>query len=74
MIHDSFGTYASDIDGLNLATRLEFVEMYKGDTLRGLYDEFIGQLPDEVGKQLPEPPEMGDLDIQGVMLSDYFFA
>lgn len=67
MIHDDFGTHAADTGDLWKVIREQFVELYTtSDPLRswnsqqGVYDG--------------EYPEMGDLDIQAVLSSDYFFG
>jgi DNA-directed RNA polymerase len=69
-IHDSFGTHACNVEELQKIIREEFVNLYKGNVLKDLFDQFQSQIP----AKLPEPPEMGTLDIHQVMDSQYFFA
>ena len=77
MIHDSFGTHATNIDGLAHATREMFVALYSEDRLSEFQADIASGLsldgkvtPDE----LPDVPEYGDFDINEVLNSDYFFA
>jgi DNA-directed RNA polymerase len=52
------------------AIRESFVEMYSTtDVLTNFYDEVIDVIP-----ELETPPERGDLDIMGVLDSQYFFS
>ena len=74
MIHDSFGCHAADVELLNAVTREGFIEMYRGDVLADFYWSLEEQLPPDVFAALPPPPEMGDLDIEAVRDSEYFFA
>jgi len=87
-IHDSFGTHAADMWKLYGYLREAFVEVHEGSVLanyrngcmrvmvgemvaRGIDPFEASQIADE---KLPPVPELGDLDIRGVMESDYFFA
>jgi DNA-directed RNA polymerase len=73
MIHDSYGTHAGNTSILEQSLRETFVRMYlEHDILRDLRDELTKQLPE--GVELPPLPECGDLDLTGVLDSDYFFA
>lgn len=70
VVHDSFGVHAHFVPQLANAIRESFVKMYsEGDVLEDFYDNVIDVLPD-----VKEPPEKGDLDIQGVLKSEYFFS
>jgi len=70
MVHDSFGCPAPDMSILRDLIREEFYEMHKENQLQ----KFCEDVEEESGLQLPEPPQRGDLDIRGVLESDYLFA
>lgn len=75
MIHDSFGTHAADTNMLAACLREAFVQMYsETDVLDDLREQFKRQAP--VGKEgdIPALPPKGDLDIEAVRNSDFFFA
>lgn len=74
MVHDSYGTHAGDADMLNHVLRKAFVDQYSGDVLRDFRDQLSAQVPEELAAKIPELPPMGQLDLQGVMHSEYFFA
>ena len=73
-IHDSFGTHACDVEELHEVIRSEFVIMYSGDTFNNLLKQFAAQLPEDLRKEMPAPPQLGNLDPYVVMDSEYFFA
>ncbi len=77
MVHDSFATVAGDMDILARCTRQAFANIYTStDVLTDFYNQLIDQAldlgvdPDEI----PDPPEPGDLDVNQVLASEYFFA
>ena len=70
-IHDSFGTYASDIGYLQTITRDQFVKMHTKNQLH----ELKGQLEERYDVTLPDPPtDPGTLDLCSVLQSPYFFS
>ena len=73
MIHDSYGTNVTHASLLRDVLREEFVKMYSGhDWLHALLLSFR-----ERGLKAPSitaAPERGDLDLSGVLASEYFFA
>jgi DNA-directed RNA polymerase, mitochondrial len=70
VVHDSYGVHAHFVPQMANAIRKSFVEMYsETDVLTNFYDEVIDVIP-----ELEEPPERGDLDIMGVLDSEYFFS
>ena len=72
MIHDSFGTHAANIPTMARVLREEFVRMYSDrDVLANLEEEVRAACP---GIELEDRPQMGSLDIAGVLSSKYFFA
>tara|TARA_R100000152_G_C6771679_1_gene198273 strand:- start:867 stop:2180 length:1314 start_codon:yes stop_codon:yes gene_type:complete len=70
MIHDSFGCHANDIPLLMSTIRQEFKEMHKYNLLL----DFKRDIEKSLGIILPDPPQPGDLNIEGVLESEYFFA
>lgn len=75
VIHDSFGTHAADTDKLVRLLRDTFVSQYEDrDVLQEFYDEARAQLPEEWARELPPPPEKGDMDLGRVRFSTYLFA
>jgi DNA-directed RNA polymerase len=65
MIHDDYGTHAADADKLYTLIRDKFVWLYENfDPLADLQEQY----------NLPTPPEKGDLDIQAVRNSEFFFS
>jgi len=77
-IHDSFGTHAADMTQLSSLLREAFVEQYEGDVLEKFREEIIGQLnmsgSSHLVEKIPPVPTKGNLDLAGVMDSEYFFA
>jgi DNA-directed RNA polymerase len=74
MVHDSFGTHAANTAALGVCLRHAFVEQYRGDVLGDFRARIADQLSPENLADLPEVPPMGDLDIEKVLESDFFFA
>lgn len=66
MIHDDYGTYAADADVLYTLIREVFVDIYKQHSP---LSDFQARYP-----FLPDPPEVGSLDINLVLDSIYFFS
>jgi DNA-directed RNA polymerase len=65
MIHDDYGTHASDTARLATIIREVFVAMYEGcNPLQDFADKY----------GLPAPPARGTLDIRAVLSSPYFFS
>lgn len=76
MIHDSFGTHATQCDAMALVLRQMFVRLYSEDRLgefRAALVERLKDRPDLVEK-LPPLPERGTFDLETVLESQYFFA
>ena len=72
-VHDSFWTHACDIDELAMVLREQFVELYKQPILERLVEEIETEIPELNGK-LPPIPQRGDLDLDVVKKSLYFFS
>lgn len=87
-VHDAYGTHAADMWTLYGLLREAFVWTHKHDILgifrdgcrRVLVDHLVANGKDELDavdeaeRLLPKPLEHGELDIEGVLSSDYFFA
>ncbi len=72
MIHDSYGTHAGNAAALANFLREEFVTMYsETDVLSDLRDMLQSQLS---GGELPDLPAKGNLNIEQVLDSPFFFA
>ena len=72
-IHDAYLVHATDIPKLGQAIRATFVEMYStNDVLADMQDAVASSLPD--GVKIPPAPAFGDLDLQDVLNSEFFFA
>lgn len=74
MIHDSYGTHAAHTTVMAAALRQAFVDQYRGDVLATFRDALAEQLPPDVAAELPLLPDKGDLDLNLVLDSGYFFA
>ena len=74
MIHDSFATTPNRIDDLHRIIRRVIVDLFTPDYLTRLHKEFLDQLPTKYKEKLPEPPPRGELLLQEVENSRYFFS
>lgn len=70
-VHDCYGTYASDTDMSAKLLREAFVEIYKQPILENFTEDITHNLDSDV--ELPELPPKGELDIEEVIRSEYFF-
>lgn len=70
-VHDCYGTHASDTEQSARFLREAFVEIYRQPILEN-FTEDVAQVLDE-NIELPELPEKGELDIEEVLNSEYFF-
>jgi len=65
-VHDSFSTYATDIESLMEKTRVSFIDMYDKENF---YEEI------SFGKGFNgNQPTIGNLSIKEVVNSNYFFC
>lgn len=65
-IHDSFGVHAADMDVfLNECLKPAFVDIFKIDILSSLQNSFGTETP---------PPDQGNLDLDGVLSSQFCFS
>lgn len=74
MVHDSYGTHASDMDTLATCLREAFVELYQHDVLEDFRNSILAMLPEKLQAKVPPCPAKGDLDLNVVRQSVYFFA
>jgi DNA-directed RNA polymerase len=71
MIHDSYGTHATNCDLLGEILRNKFSSMFSVDLLEDLRHQIKEQHPNI---EIPETPRYGDADISKVCDSTYFFC
>ena len=72
LIHDDFGTHAADTASFQRLIQETFVELHtKHNVLENFKKEHEDRHED---LELPDLPAMGDLDINDVLQSDYFFG
>ena len=74
MIHDSYGCLATETSKMAVILRDVFVDMYSDDVLEKFKNEIMPILSSRNQAKVPELPEKGDLDIQQVKESEYFFC
>ncbi|WP_422048094.1 DNA-directed RNA polymerase [Shimia sp.] len=74
MVHDSFGVHAADVSTFSRIIREAFVEMYQQDVLQDFYDSASQFISEEFFENIPPIPERGDLDLDGVLDSEFFFS
>lgn len=72
-VHDSFGTHASHVDAMNVAIRQVFVEVHRENLMDRLVEDISKCVQGGILKVPPKPP-LGDLRLEDVMESQYFFA
>jgi len=70
MVHDSFGVHAADMPVFVKLVKEAFVEMYQ----QPLLEQFRDKLPPEVQHKLEPLPTPGDLDLNGVLTSEFFVS
>jgi len=71
LIHDDYGTHACHAAQLNKAIRDTFIDQYKDGSM---LEQFRTRVQASVETELPECPSIGDLDIETVSDSLYFFS
>jgi DNA-directed RNA polymerase len=68
-IHDSFSVHACDVDELVGVTKDEFIKIYQSDVLEDLKAQITsGDLECDIAQ-----PIKGNLDLEDIRDSDYFF-
>lgn len=88
-IHDAFGSHAAAMGALGRHLRDAFVQVHSQNVLEGYRNACLSVMVAEMAssqdmdpfdaaqladEKLPPVPAMGNLDLDGVLLSDYFFA
>ena len=74
VVHDSFGVHAADVDVFSAIIREAFVEMYQSDVLSDFLESARPNITPSQFEDLPPIPDKGDLDLDGVRASEYFFS
>lgn len=74
MVHDSYGTHAADMTAMSVCLREAFVEMYQQDVLEAFRNSIAAGLSEKTLEKLPLVPAKGNLDLELVKQSVYFFA
>jgi len=74
MVHDSFATNPNRIDDLQEIIRQVVVDLFKNDYLDILYNDWKAQLPSKLKDKITLPPARGNLDINEIKTSSYFFS
>lgn len=69
-IHDSFSVHAANVEQLIDVTKSEFIKMYAKDIFKEMHDEIVWG--DE--KFQEDKPELGNLILEDIYLSDFFFC
>jgi len=72
-VHDSFWTHACDVDKMSTVLRDQFIHLHSMPLLESLVEHLEDKFPAVKGK-LPPIPKRGDLDLNIVRNSDFFFA
>lgn len=72
-VHDSYGTLAPDTETSARLLREAFVEIYRTSILENFTEDVLSILGEDYIGELPEIPQRGDLDIEEVINSKYFF-
>jgi len=70
-VHDSYWTHPGTMDRMNEILREEFIGLYERPILEELADSFQRRFPEI---EFPPVPARGNLDLQLVRESKYFFA
>lgn len=70
-VHDSYWTHAADMEVLSKVIRQQFIDMHQRPLMIELVNELRGQF---AAIDLPDPPEQGNLDLEAIAHSPYFFS
>lgn len=71
MIHDSYGTHADDTAEMARVLREEFVKVYEENDV---ISNWMSEQSEKSQKEIPERPLKGNLDLQGILQSEFFFS
>lgn len=70
MIHDSYGVHACHVDTLHKVIREEFVKLHENDLL----GDFKKTLETYLDAEIPDPPGVGEYDINNMLEAEYAFC
>lgn len=70
-VHDSYWTHAGNLDVMNASLREQFIKLYSQPILERLRESLVMRFPDV---NFPPVPSRGELDLNLVRESKYFFA
>ena len=70
-VHDSFSAHAPDEELLLAHTKREFIDMYDVDNYYRIIED---QLVEDLDDVTTDRPMLGELNIEEIEDSDYFFA
>lgn len=70
-VHDNYWTHAATMDRMARINREQFIKLHSRPLLINLVNELRAKYP---GREFPDPPEQGTLDLTKVYESDYFFS
>lgn len=70
-VHDSYWTHAGTLEVMNASLREQFIELYSQPILEELRESLVMRFPNVT---FPPVPKRGNLDLQSVRDSKYFFA
>ena len=74
MVHDSFGVHAADVSLFSQLIRECFVEMYQYDVLSAFFESAKPLIADAYLDEIPPMPSKGQLDLDQVVHSEFFFS
>lgn len=74
MIHDSYGTHATNVEDLSQSLREVFVDIFQENWLEKFRDDICELLSEKNKKKVKPIPEFGNLNIHDILKSKYFFA
>ncbi len=74
LVHDSYGTLAADTEISAQCIRDVFVTMYQDDVLEKFRAELLDLLSEKHTGKVPPIPPKGQLDLEAVKQSAFFFA
>jgi DNA-directed RNA polymerase len=70
-VHDSYWTHAASVDKMNKILREQFIKLHKQPIMERLLDEWHNYYTDIT--DFPPLPKRGELDLDQVATSRYFF-
>ena len=71
MVHDSYAVHACDVDLMNKAIREQFIRLYDDFSLMTFAQQIRKANPHV---EIPDLPQEGNLDLNEIVRSDYFFS